>query len=171
MKPNKIFINHAEIMQAVEYIALSINEDYQGKEICFIGVLKGASIFMADLVRLIDVPMKMDFVTASSYGNSTESSGKVRIKDMTQDITGKNVIIVEDIIDTGNTLHFLKKYFEKRNPDSVRIAVLLDKAQRREIDVKIDYRGFVIPDIFVIGYGMDYAEKYRNLPDIIELTE
>jgi hypoxanthine phosphoribosyltransferase len=168
----EILIGQEQIKQKVQNIANTINEEYQGKEICFIAVLKGATIFMSDLIRLINIPIEIDFVAISSYGNSTKSSGKIKlIKDLSEDVMDKDIIIVEDIVDTGRTVHFLRAHFEHRSPASVKIITLLDKPQRREIDVKIDYKGFTIPDMFVVGYGLDYAGKYRNLPDIRILNE
>lgn len=164
---NKILISRTEIQEKIKEIALSLNNDYADKEICFIGVLKGAVIFMSDLIRFIEVPVETDFMAVSSYGDSTETSGVVRIlKDLDQSIAHKDIIIVEDIVDTGLTLQFLKKNLEQRNPASVKIVTLLDKPDRRRVDIKADYSGFVIPDYFVVGYGLDYDEKYRNLPDI-----
>ncbi len=164
---NEIHISRVEIEQKLKEIAFSINEDYVDKEICFIGVLKGAVVFMTDLIRLIKVPVEIDFMAVSSYGDSTKTSGVVKIlKDLDRSIANKNVIIVEDIVDTGLTLQFLKRSLEQHNPASVKIVTLLDKPERRKVDITVDYRGFVIPDYFVVGYGLDFDEKYRNLPDI-----
>ena len=154
----------------VAEIGAQITKDYMGKELLVIGVLKGANIFLSDLVRKIDIPVQLDFIAASSYGSSTESSGVVRIlKDLDYSIEGKNVLIVEDIIDSGLTLHYLLDNFKTRNPESLAVCTLLDKPERRKVDIKVDYAGFDIPDEFIVGYGIDYAEKYRNLPYIATL--
>ncbi len=144
-----------------------ITRDYQGKTPLFVGVLKGCFIFMADLVRACDVRCTVDFMVVSSYGDGTSSTGAVKIvKDLSENIEGRDVIIVEDILDSGNTLSYLKKYMEARKPASVRIVTLMDKPERRTADVTADYVGFQIPDAFVVGYGLDYQQKYRNLPYI-----
>lgn len=154
----------------VAEIGAQITKDYMGKELLVIGVLKGANIFLSDLVRKIDLPVELDFIAASSYGSSTESSGVVRImKDLDYSIEGKNVLIVEDIIDSGLTLHYLLDNFKTRNPESLAVCTLLDKPERRKVDIKVNYSGFDIPDEFIVGYGIDYAEKYRNLPYIATL--
>ena len=132
-----------------------------------ISVLRGAFVFMADLCRSIDLPCTLDFMAVSSYGKGTSSSGQVQItKDLSEDITGRHIIVVEDILDSGNTLSYLLKILENRNPASIRLCTLLNKPDRRVKEVAIHYCGFTIPDAFVVGYGLDYAEKYRNLPDI-----
>ncbi|MGH2277473.1 hypoxanthine phosphoribosyltransferase, partial [Streptococcus uberis] len=147
----------------VKELGEEITKDYQGKELMLVGILKGAAIFMADLARNIKIPVTMDFMAVSSYGNSTKSSGVVRIiKDLDSNVEGKHILIVEDIIDTGLTLGYLTDNLKKRGASSVRICTLLDKPERRKVNVPVDYRGFVIPDEFVVGYGIDYAEKYRN---------
>ncbi len=133
-------------------------------------MLKGAVVFMADLIRHIDIPLNIDFMAVSSYGSSTESSGVVRIlKDLDETVEGKDILIVEDIIDSGLTLSYMCDILRSRKPNSIKICTLLDKPSRRKIDLKVDYTGFEIPDYFVVGYGLDYAEKYRNLPDICVL--
>lgn len=164
----RVLISKEDLTNKVKEIGEKITSDYQGKDnILLVGVLKGAFIFMADLARYIDLPLQVDFMAVSSYGASTESSGVVRIlKDLDQDIEGKNLIIVEDIIDSGLTLSYMYKYLKSRDPESVRICSLLDKPSRRKVDLKVDYLGFQIPDEFVVGYGLDYDEKYRNLPYI-----
>lgn len=144
-----------------------ISADYAGKEPLFVGVLKGCFMFMADLVRACSVNCTVDFMVVSSYGSGTSSTGAVKIvKDLSDDIEGKDVIIVEDILDSGNTLSYLTKYLSGRNPASIRIVTLLDKPDRRTADVTADYIGFTIPDSFVVGYGLDYDQRYRNLPYI-----
>jgi hypoxanthine phosphoribosyltransferase len=166
-------IKEEEIRQKVKEIARKINEDYKNcDEIILIGVLKGAFVFLADLMREIKIPSKIDFIKVSSYGQSTESSGIVRIElDTSIDITNKDVIIVEDILDTGLTLKYIKELFLSRNPKSLKLAVLLDKVERRKVDIKADYVGFVVPDKFLVGYGLDFSEKFRYLPYVRELSE
>ena len=159
-------IAEREILNRVAEIAAEIEKDYQGKEdIVLIGLLRGSAVFLSDLARKINLEAKMDFMVVSSYGNETESSREVRIdKDLTDEIRGLNVIIVEDIIDTGHTLAKVRDMLLLRHPASLRICTLLDKPERRETEVPVDYVGFKIPDVFVIGYGIDYAQKHRNLP-------
>ncbi len=160
-----------EVLAAkVAEIGAKITKDYLGKDLLVIGVLKGANIFLGDLVRKIDLPVQIDFIAASSYGSSTESSGVVRIlKDLDYSIEGKHVMIVEDIIDTGLTLHYLLDNFNSRNPASLSVCTLLDKPERRKVQIDVAYKGFDIPDEFIVGYGIDYDEKYRNLPYIATL--
>ena len=156
-----------QIDQMVTEIATRINKDYEGKQIHMICVLKGGVFFMCELAKRISVPVSLDFMCVSSYGDATTSSGVVRIaKDLDESIEGKDVLIVEDIIDSGRTLYYLIDVLKKRNPKSIQLCTLLDKPERRERDVKVDYVGFEIPDEFVVGYGLDYAQKYRNLPYI-----
>ena len=144
-----------------------ISKDYEGEHVHLICVLKGGVFAMCELAKRITVPVSMDFLSVSSYGNGTSSSGAVKIiKDLDEPIEGKNVLIVEDIIDSGNTLHYLVEILYKRQPKSIRICTLLDKPDRRVADVHVDYTGFEIPDEFVVGYGLDYAQRYRNLPFI-----
>jgi len=162
-----LFASEEQIRERVEQLGREITNDYAGKEPVFVGVLKGCFIFMADLVRACDVKCTVDFMVVSSYGSGTTSSGAVEIvKDLSKDIAGKDVIIVEDILDSGNTLSYLKRYMSARNPASIRIVTLLDKPERRTADIKADYIGFTIPDAFVVGYGLDYDQRYRNLPYI-----
>ncbi|HZK17969.1 MAG TPA: hypoxanthine phosphoribosyltransferase [Clostridia bacterium] len=166
----KILISEEKIQEKVHEIGESINNDYAGKEILVVGVLKGASVFLADLIRNIDLVLGIDFVAVSSYGASTKSSGVVRIlKDLEDSIEGRHVIVVEDIVDTGLTLNYLVENFKARGPASVKVVTLLDKPARRKIHVPIHYNGFSIPDEFVVGYGLDYNEKYRNLPYVMVL--
>jgi hypoxanthine phosphoribosyltransferase len=161
-----------EVLVSTEALAARIREmgeeisaDYAGKDILMVGVLRGAVIFMADLARAISRPVTIDFMAVSSYGASTNSSGVVRIiKDLDEDVAGKHLLIVEDIIDSGLTLKYLYENLKSRGPASVKICTLLSKPSRRKVDVPVDYNGFTIPDDFVVGYGLDYAEKYRNLP-------
>jgi hypoxanthine phosphoribosyltransferase len=163
----KILVSQEELAKRVEQLGQEITKDYAGQEILMIGVLRGAAIFMADLSRAIKVPVALDFMAVSSYGHSTSSSGVVRIiKDLDEDVKGKHVLIVEDIIDSGLTLKYLIDYIKSRDPKSVKICTLLNKPDRRKVEVPIAYNGFTIPDYFVVGFGLDYAEKYRNLPFI-----
>lgn len=167
VKIKEILYTEAEIQAKVKEIGEKIKQDFEGEEVVLICILKGSFIFTADLARCIGDNATIDFMEASSYGDSTVSSGNVRIlKDIETDVSGKHVILVEDIIDTGNTLAFLRKMFEKRNVKSVSIATFLSKPARRTIYIEPEYVGFNIPDEFVLGYGMDYAEKFRNLPYI-----
>jgi len=166
----EILISKEALDARVQELGQEISESYKGKELLMIGVLKGANVFMSDLMRAVSVPIQIDFIAASSYGSSTESSGIVRIvKDLDYSIEGKHVMIVEDIIDTGLTLKYLYDNFSARKPASLSIISLLDKPERRKADIKVDYTGFVIPDEFIVGYGIDYAEKYRNLPFVATL--
>ena len=166
-KVTKVMLSEEEIKAKVYEIAKRIEKDYQGEDLLIVGILKGASVFVADLIRNIDLDVNMDFMSVSSYGNSTESSGTVKIiKDLDVDIEGRNVLIVEDIIDSGLTLSNLVAALKTRNPKSLKLCTLLDKPQRRTAKMNVDYVGFVIEDKFIVGYGIDYAEKYRNLPYI-----
>lgn len=163
----EILFSREQIRERVAEIGRQIDQDYAGEKIVLVGVLKGAAIFLADLARSISVENTFDFVAVSSYGKGQRTSGAVKlIKDLDQPIEGKNVIIVEDILDTGLTLNFLRSLFEQHQPRTLRIAALLDKPSRRVESIDADYVGFTIPNQFVIGYGMDFAERYRNLPDI-----
>lgn len=163
----KILISEDEISQKTKEIGRQISKEYKGKEVLVVGILKGSSVFMSDLIREIDLPLQIDYMVVSSYGTSTQSSGVVRIeKDLQHSIEGKHIIIVEDIVDTGLTLAYIKKILIGRNPGSIKICTLLDKPARREKNVHIDYAGFEVPDEFIVGYGIDYAEYYRNLPFI-----
>lgn len=162
-----------EIKKRVEELGKQITDDYRNSEdIILVGLLRGSTIFLADLARKIDLEAKIDFMVVSSYGNSMESSREVRInKDLEEDVNGKNIIIVEDIIDTGYTLEKVKDYLLLKKPASLKICTLLDKPERREVPVEVDYVGFSIPDVFVIGYGIDYAQKHRNLPYIGKVVQ
>ena len=163
----EILFTEGQLKKRVDEIARQIEADYVGREIMLISVLRGSFIFMADLCRAIRLPCTLDFMSVSSYGTGTTSSGQVQItKDLSEDITGRHVIVVEDILDSGNTLSYLLNILEHRHPASVRLCTLLDKPDRRTKPVDLHYRGFTIPDAFVVGYGLDYAEKYRNLPYI-----
>ncbi len=163
----RIMLSEQEVDQRIAEIAKKISEDYAGKELHLIGVLKGAVFFMCELAKRITVPVTLDFMSVSSYGNDTKSSGVVKIvKDLDEPLDGKDVLIVEDIIDSGRTLSYLMDILQKRNPASLRLCTLLDKPERRVAQVNVDYTCFNIPDEFVVGYGLDYAQKYRNLPFI-----
>ncbi|MCR5686941.1 MAG: hypoxanthine phosphoribosyltransferase [Lachnospiraceae bacterium] len=154
-----------EVNARIRELGEQISRDYAGKSIHLIGILKGATFFTCELAKRITIPVTMDFMSVSSYGDSTESSGVVKInKDLDDPIEGREVLVVEDIVDTGNTLSYLLDNLQKRGSSSVKLCALLDKPERRIKDVKVDYTGFVIPDAFVVGYGLDYAQKYRNLP-------
>ena len=163
----EVLFSEDELAARVKELGLQLTHDYAGQEILMIGVLRGAIIFMADLARAIQLPVVFDFMAVSSYGASTTSTGVVRIlKDLDEDVEGKHVLIVEDIIDSGLTLNYLLENLKSRNPRSIKICTLLNKPERRKSNVLVDYNGFIIPDHFVVGYGLDYAGKYRNLPFI-----
>jgi hypoxanthine phosphoribosyltransferase len=161
----EVLISHQQIRERTEELGRQITEDYDGKDPLLICILKGGLMFLADLMREIDLPLEIDFIAVSSYGDSTESSGVVRIlMDLERNIQGRHVLIVEDIIDTGRTLSYIIENLHTRGPASIKVCTLLDKPARRELEIPIDYVGFAIPDRFVIGYGLDYGEIYRNLP-------
>ncbi|MGN1084283.1 MAG: hypoxanthine phosphoribosyltransferase [Lachnospiraceae bacterium] len=161
----KELISEAEVTERIRELGEQISKDYAGKELHVICILKGGVFFMCELVKHIAVPVTHDFMSVSSYGDKTVSSGRVKIiKDLDDSIEGKEVLIVEDIIDSGRTLHHLLQLLRARNPKSIRLCTLLDKPDRREVEVPVDYVGFSIPDLFVVGYGLDYAQHYRNLP-------
>ena len=163
----EILFSEEQLKERVAQIAAQIDRDYAGKELMLVSVLRGSFIFMADLVRAITVPCKVDFMAVSSYGSGTVSSGQVQItKDLSEDITGRHLLVVEDILDSGNTLSYLLEVLRARKPASIRLCTLLDKPERRVKPVHLDYTGFTIPDAFVVGYGLDYDEYYRNLPYI-----
>ncbi len=157
-----------QVLQAkVKELAGQLSRDYEGKDPFFIGVLKGCFVFMADIMRHIDFYCDIDFMAVSSYGDQTTSTGAVKItKDLNRDIEGRHVVVIEDILDSGRTLSYLKTYLKNRNPASVRICTLLDKPSRRKAEITAEYVGFEIEDAFVVGYGLDFAERYRNLPFI-----
>lgn len=166
-----ILVSEADIKKLVAQLGRRITSDYEGKEIMVICILKGAVMFCADLIREIKVPLKLDFMAVSSYGETTESSGAVQIlKDLDSSVEGRHLLIVEDIVDTGLTLRYLISILNARGPASIKTCALLDKPERRKVDVKIDYTGIEIPDAFVIGYGLDYAEDYRHLPYVAVLS-
>ena len=164
---DRVLVRREEIAAAVEQLGKKITEDYAGKEPIFVGILKGAVVFYSDLIRQVDLPLQTGFMAVSSYGAATHSTGVVKIDlDLKLDVTGRDILIVEDIVDSGMTLHYLKQHLSDRGAASIRICTLLDKPARRRVDLQADYFCFTIPDEFVVGYGLDYAEKYRNLPDI-----
>lgn len=163
----KILYSEDSILKRVKELAKEISKDYQGKDLLVVGILKGSVIFTSDLVKNINIPCSLDFMAVSSYGNSTKSSGVVKIlKDLDQDIEGKHVLIVEDIVDTGITLTYLLEYLNARKAASIEIVSLLDKKARRKSNIKVKYIGFEVPDEFIVGYGIDYSERYRNIPFI-----
>ena len=166
-----VLFDEEKIVSRVKELGKQISEDYKDKEVTIICILKGACFFACELAKRITVPVYFDFMKVSSYGNETESSGVVKIvQDLDEPIRGKNVIVVEDIIDSGRTMHYLFDILRSRGPESVKLCALLDKPDRRVTEVDIDYTGFVIPDEFVVGYGLDYAQKYRTLPYIGVVT-
>ena len=167
MSDLKVLLTRDQIARRVAQLGEKITRDFAGEQVVLVGVLKGAAIFLSDLARSIQLDATFDFISVSSYGNEKQNSGEVKLlKDVDQSMEGKNIILVEDILDTGLTLSFLRRVLLAKHPKTLHIAALLDKASRRTEAVEADYVGFEIPDEFVVGYGMDYAEKYRNLPDI-----
>jgi len=168
----KVLVRKKQIGERVKLLGEQISKDYAGKNPVMICILKGGIVFLSDLVRSISTPVELDFMSLSSYGNSTKSSGVVQIKkDIDADITDRDVILVEDIVDSGLTLQYLNEYFQHHNAASIKICTLLDKPNAHKIDLKIDYVGFEVGNEFVVGYGLDYAQKYRNLPYIGILKE
>lgn len=168
----RVLYSEEEINEIVKNLGYKISKDYEGKDLLLVSVLKGSVIFMADLMRAIKIPCNIDFMAVSSYGNGTESSGRVKInKDLDNDIQGKDIIIIEDILDSGKTLYYIRDILSARKPNSIKICTLFDKPERREADIKADYIGSLVPNEFIVGYGLDYAEYYRNLPFIGVLKE
>lgn len=163
----KVFFSKEDLNAMVTRLGKQISKDYEGKNLTLVSILKGSVIFMADLMRAIDIPCEIDFMCVSSYGSGTTSSGNVKIiKDLDIDLHGKDLLLVEDILDSGMTLSYVRNMLEQRHPASIRICTLLDKPERRKADISADYFGDLVPDEFVVGYGLDYDEKYRNLPYI-----
>ncbi|KHD85036.1 hypoxanthine phosphoribosyltransferase [Heyndrickxia ginsengihumi] len=163
----RVLITEEELQEKIKNLGVQLTKEYDGRFPLAIGVLKGAMLFMADLVKHIDTYLEMDFMDVSSYGNSTVSSGEVKIlKDLDTSVEGRDILIIEDIIDSGKTLSYLVELFRYRKAKSIKIVTLLDKPTGRKADIEADYVGFIVPDAFVVGYGLDYAEKYRNLPYI-----
>jgi len=168
----KILISRDEIAKAVDRLASQIKRDYQGKQPLLIGVLKGSFMFMADLIRQLDLPLELDFIGLSSYGAARESSGRVRvIQGVKTPIKGRDVLMIEDIVDTGITISFLLDYLKKKQPASLKLCALTDKPSRRRVPVSIDYLGFTVPNKFIVGYGLDFNQRFRNLPDIHALED
>lgn len=168
----EILLSEIEIAARVKELGRQISHDYQGKDLILVGILKGSLPFLADLIRAIEIPLIYDMMAVSSYGAATKSSGTVRIlKDLEMSVEGKDLLIVEDIVDTGLTLQYLLETMRTRNLNSLKVCTLLDKPSRRKVEIIPDYNGFEVPDVFVVGYGLDYAEKYRNLPVIGVLKE
>ena len=162
-----VLLSEEEVDKRIQEIGEQISKDYAGEQVHLVCVLRGGVFFLCELAKRITVPVSLDFMSVSSYGSDTKSSGVVKIvKDLDDSLTGKNVIVVEDIVDSGRTLSYLLEMLNDRGPKSMRLCTLLDKPDRRVVDVKVDYTGFQIPDEFVVGYGLDYAQKYRNLPYI-----
>ena len=163
----QVFYSEEQLAQAVKRIGAEISRDYEGKDLLLVGILKGSVVFMTDLMRALSIPCAIDFMVVSSYGSGTKTSGVVQIvKDLGQSIENRHVILVEDILDSGMTLSYVTKVLNTRNPASIRVCTLLDKPARRKADIYADYKGYDVPDEFIVGYGLDYAEKYRNLPYI-----
>lgn len=163
----RVLLSEEEVNERIRQIGEQISKDYEGRQVHLICVLKGGSFFMCELAKRITVPVSLDFMSVSSYGSGTKSSGVVKIvKDLDEPLDGKDVIVVEDIVDSGRTLSYLLEILGKRNPKSLALCTMLDKPERRVVDVKVDYTGFNIPDEFVVGYGLDYDQRYRNLPYI-----
>ena len=168
---SEILITEEEIRNKITELGKKISKDYKGKNLILVGILRGAVIFMADLARKISIPMVFDFIAISSYGAETKSSGVVRIlKDLDVNIKGKDVLIVEDIVDTGLTLDYLLRMLKSRKPASIKVCTFLTKTARRKVNIKVDYSGFDIPNKFVVGYGLDYAGKFRNVPYVFTLN-
>ncbi|MCI8615259.1 hypoxanthine phosphoribosyltransferase [Parablautia intestinalis] len=163
----RVLLSEEEVDAKIKQIGEQISKDYAGRQVHLVCVLKGGSFFMCELAKRITVPVSLDFMSVSSYGSETKSSGVVRIvKDLDEPLKGKNVIVIEDIVDSGRTLSYLLDMLKDRGPESLRLCTLLDKPERRVVDVNVDYTGFQIPDKFVVGYGLDYDQRYRNLPYI-----
>ena len=163
----RVMLSEEEVDKRIKEIGEQISRDYAGRQVHLVCVLKGGSFFLCELAKRITVPVSLDFMSVSSYGSDTKSSGVVKIvKDLDESLKGKNVIVVEDIVDSGRTLSYLLEMLKVRGPESLRLCTLLDKPDRRVIDVNVDYTGFQIPDEFVVGYGLDYDQRYRNLPYI-----
>lgn len=166
----KVLYTEEQIKTRVAELAAQIRKDFEGQDLLTVGVLRGAVMFYADIVRELDIPLHMNFMSLSSYGASSRTSGAVRIQyDLEEDIEGRNVLIIEDIVDSGLTLSYLTKTLRSRNPASLKTCCLFDKPDRRQVDFSPDYVGFLVPDVFIVGYGLDFAEKYRNLKYIGEL--
>lgn len=167
----QVLFTEEGIQKRIEALANEIDKDYFGREIFLVGVLKGAFIFMSDLVRRLEAPVTLDFMSIASYGDTTSSTGVVKLlKDLDTDVESRHVLVVEDIVDTGLTLNYLLKNLSTRHPATLKVCTLLDRPARRKVKVEVHYVGFTIPDVYVVGYGLDFAQKYRNLPYIAELS-
>jgi hypoxanthine phosphoribosyltransferase len=170
-KPHILFTRE-EVEATVKRLAAEISQDYHGKNPLLIGILKGSFVFMADLIRLLDFPLEVEFITLSSYGRGRESSGKIRVvKGLRAEVKGRDVLVIEDIVDTGRTISFLLDYLRRKKPASLRLCALTDKPSRRQIPVNIDYLGLAVPNKFIVGYGIDWDEKFRYLPEICFVEE
>jgi hypoxanthine phosphoribosyltransferase len=168
----KVLFSQKEIAATVKQLATEINRDYRGKSPVLIGILKGSFIFMADLVRLLNLSLEVDFVRLSSYGSGQESSGQIKVvSGLSTPVKGRDVLVIEDIVDTGLTVAFLLNYLRKKRPSSLKLCALADKPSRRRVPLTIDYLGFTVPNKFLVGYGLDWDEKYRHLPDICVIEE
>lgn len=161
----EILYSQEYLSEIVREMGRKISEDYKGKNLLMVSVLKGSVVFMADLMRAVTIPCEIDFMSVSSYGSGTKTSGVVRIlKDLDRELAGKDLLLVEDILDSGMTLSYIREMLQQRNPSSIRLCTLFDKPERRTVDLQADYSGLRVPDAFIVGYGLDYDEKYRNLP-------
>ena len=168
----RVLITGAEIESVIKRLASAITRDYREKNPILIGILKGSFVFLADLVRQLDFPLEVEFVRLSSYGSGTQTSGNIKIvNDLPINISGKHVLVVEDIVDTGTTVEYLMEYLKTKNPASLKLCTLADKPSRRRVPIEIDYKGVEVPDKFIVGYGLDCDEKHRNLPDICVLEQ
>lgn len=168
----QVLLTRAEIESAIKRLAAAITHDYRDKNPLLVGILKGSFVFLADLVRQLDFPLEVEFIRLSSYGSGTQTSGKVKIvHGLKLNVKGRHVLVVEDIVDTGTTLSYFLDYLKKKKPASLKLCTLTDKPSRRRVPVKIDYLGLTVPDKFIVGYGIDCDEKYRNLPDICILKD
>ncbi len=168
----RILFSRQQIEATVKKLAAEISKDYQGKSPLLIGILKGSFMFMADLIRLLDFPLEVEFISLSSYGRGKESSGKVKVvQGLQSPVKGKDILVIEDIVDTGLTIAFLLDYLRKKKPASLKLCALTDKPSRRQIPITIDYLGFTVPNKFIVGYGIDWDEKFRYLPDICTLED
>ena len=172
-QPNlRILLTREEIAAKVKELAAEIRRDYQDRHPLLIGVLKGSFMFMADLIRLLNFPLEVDFIRLSSYGGATESSGRIKVvQGLRSEVKGRNVLVIEDIVDTGRTTSFLLDYLRRKKPASLRLCALTDKPSRRQVPVTVDYLGFTVPNKFLVGYGLDWDEKFRYLPDICFIEE
>lgn len=171
-KAGQVMIDQQQILRRAAELGQQITSDFAGEPVLLVGILRGAVVWMADIMKAIDLDVSIDFMEVSSYGASTETSGRIEIrKDIQDDIEGKNLIIIEDIVDSGRTLEFLKQHLEAKKAKKVKICTLLDKPERRQVEIRVDYVGFTVEDKFIVGYGLDFDQKYRNLPYITFLEE